>query len=57
MRILVEIDLAKVIINRSCAMTKEKECQGNVDSSSSFAFSKITGPATYHANSFSPIYN
>lgn len=46
MGILVEIYLAKVIINRSCAMTKEKECQGYVDSSSSFAFSNITGPVT-----------
>lgn len=46
MRILVEIYLAKVIINRSRAMTKEKECQGNVDSSSSFASSRIPGPVT-----------
>lgn len=28
MRILVEIYLTKVIINRSCAMPKEKECWG-----------------------------
>lgn len=41
MRILVEINPAKVIINRSCAMTKEKECQRNVDSSSSFAISTV----------------
>lgn len=46
--------LPKVIINRSCAMTMKKECQGNdVDSSSSFAFSKFTGSATKHVNSFS----